>query len=82
MREFEALLEELGLPWALHKRRGPARVMAFLGLLLVNRPGESPLLSLTEKRVLSMVRMVDEWLARRPTSSDEARGVTVCAAPR
>ena len=38
MEALEALFDELGLQWALHKRRGPARVMEFLGFLLINDP--------------------------------------------
>ena len=37
MAELEALFEELELQWAVHKRRGPARVIEFLGMLLVNK---------------------------------------------
>ena len=33
-RILEALLAELGLQWAPHKRRGPARVIEFLGMLI------------------------------------------------
>ena len=39
MRMFEALLTELGLPFAPHKTRGPTRVIEFLGFLLSNVDG-------------------------------------------
>jgi hypothetical protein len=38
MRALEELLDVLGLQWALHKRRGPARALEFLGILIANLP--------------------------------------------
>lgn len=73
---LEALLEELGLSWAPHKTRGPARVMEFLGWLLVNVPGHR-CIALSESRQEKMETMVGGWLKRRP--SDGGRGE---AAPR
>ena len=55
---FEKIFAELGMVWAPHKRRGPARVMEFLGLLLCNVPGME-CIGLTEgreKRVISSGR--------------------------
>ena len=49
MNIFSRLLIELGLPFAPHKTRGPARVMEFLGFLLCNVAGRE-CIALTESR--------------------------------
>ena len=64
-RILKSIFEDLGLPFAPHKQRGPARVMEFLGLLLVNVPGMQ-CLALSEKRQTKMRILIDEWRARRP----------------
>ena len=61
---LDEVMAELGLFWAPHKERGPARVMEFLGLLLVNVPGLQ-CIGLTERRQLSLGVRIDEWMARR-----------------
>ena len=65
-RIFEALLAELGLQWAPHKRRGPARVIEFLGMLICNSPRAPRCIGLTRKRQEALRARLDEWLARRP----------------
>ena len=52
MRALEELLDVLGLQWALHKRRGPARALEFLGILIANLPDLEgrPLVAVGEKR--------------------------------
>ena len=65
-RIFEALLAELGLQWAPHKRRGPARVIEFLGMLICNSPRTPRCIGLTRKRQEALRARLDEWLARRP----------------
>mmetsp|Transcript_66296 Transcript_66296/g.198036 ORF Transcript_66296/g.198036 Transcript_66296/m.198036 type:complete len:2091 (+) Transcript_66296:2828-9100(+) len=65
MALFETILDELALPWARHKRRGPARVMEFLGHLLVNLV-DFHCIGLTASRQRRTLAMLDEWLARRP----------------
>lgn len=76
MALFEQLLSELGLPWAPHKQRGPARAIEFLGQLLVNVEG-CRVVSLTAGRQRRLLRQIDEWSAREP-----ARGARAHAAPR
>ena len=75
METLETLLDELGLQWSLHKRRGPARAIEFLGLLIVN--GEEmegrPQVAVTEKRRAMMLEKIDGWMTRRgPPASPEA----------
>ena len=65
-RILEALLAELGLQWAPHKRRGPAQVIEFLGLLLCNHSGAPRCISLTRRRQADLRSRLDLWLARRP----------------
>ena len=71
-RIFLELLAELGLPYAPHKARGPARVIEFLGFLLVNSP-QRQCIALTASRQQRMVTMIDEWLGRRPTDGETAQ---------
>ena len=66
MAEFERLLEELGLPWARHKRRGPALAMEFLGHLIANA-GPTPCIALTEGRRRRVSAMIESWMLRRPS---------------
>jgi len=75
MRRFEELLAELRLPWAPHKLRGPARVIEFLGFLLVNSPDQQ-CVALTASRQRRMIDLIDSWLARRP-----GEGATASAEP-
>ena len=70
MRVMEAVFAEFGLPWALHKRRGPARVMEFLGHLLVNTH-ELSCIGLTERRQARVSEMIAGWLLRRPAPGGE-----------
>lgn len=65
-RIFEALLAELGLQWAPHKRRGPAQVIEFLGLLLCNHASAPRCIALTRRRQSELRVRLDSWLARRP----------------
>ena len=60
---LEAELLRLGIEWAPHKHRGPARCMEFLGFLLSNLPGQRSV-SLTRKRRAELMGLVDEWLER------------------
>ena len=70
MQVLEQVLGELDLPWARHKRRGPARVMEFLGHLLVNTP-VLQCVGLTRARQARVSAMIGEWLARRPDPRSE-----------
>lgn len=70
-RIFEALLAELGLQWAPHKRRGPARVIEFLGMLICNDPGAPRCIGLTRRRQEALRERLDAWLARRPASGSD-----------
>ena len=77
MQMLEALLDELGLPWAPHKQRGPARVMEFLGVLLVNTP-KHQCFAVTRSRQERLTALLSSWAARRPKKP----GATVLAEPR
>ena len=57
----------MGLQWALHKRRGPARAMEFLGILVANLPDLEgrPLVAVAEKRRKRMLTLFESWLAKR-----------------
>jgi len=65
MKTFEALLRELGLPFATHKTRGPTRVIEFLGFLLSN-VAHARCMALTAKRQESLERLLSEWSAFEP----------------
>ena len=65
---LDDVMAELGLMWAPHKERGPARVMEFLGLLLVNVPGIAAV-GLTERRQIGLLERIAEWTARRGVST-------------
>jgi len=69
-RILEALLAELGLQWAPHKRRGPTQVIEFLGLLLCNGPSGARCIGLTRGRQLGLRTRLDGWLARRPARGE------------
>jgi hypothetical protein len=71
MRMFAALLGELGLPFAPHKTRGPARVMEFLGFLLSNVEG-SRCISLTSGRQAKMIKLIEEWQQLEPSEGEVA----------
>eukprot|EP00966_Prymnesium_polylepis_P313300 7239292-Prymnesium_polylepis.1 len=58
---LEEKLLQRGIEWALHKHRGPATSMEFLGLLLAVVDGEY-FISLTRKRRDGLRRLIDEWL--------------------
>ena len=66
-REGMRLLEEefaaRGVQWAPHKKRGPCRVIEFLGLLLCNVPGTRGV-TLTEKRMVRMEALLEDWSSR------------------
>ena len=66
---LEELFAEFGMQWAPHKRRGPAQVMEFLGLLLCNLEGMQ-CVALTESRERKVQGMLTEWLALRPRPGD------------
>ena len=78
-RILEALLAELGLQWAPHKRRGPARVIEFLGMLICNSPRAPRCIGLTRRRQEALRARLDEWLARRPRPGGPSQ---VIAEPR
>ena len=65
-RVLESLLLELGFQWAPHKRRGPSRVIEFLGVLRSNAPGMR-CMGLTRRRQEALRGRLDFWLAQRPT---------------
>ena len=65
---LDDIMAELGMFWAPHKERGPSRVMEFLGLLLVNVPGLQ-CIGLTQRRQEKMIERLEEWSARRATST-------------
>ena len=71
-RIFEALLLELGLQWAPHKRRGPAQVIEFLGLLLCNHERAPRCITLTRKRQRDLRERLVAWRARRPARGARA----------
>ena len=64
---IEELLDVLGLQWALHKRRGPARALEFLGILIANLRGLEgrPLVVVAEKRRKRMPTLFESWRAKR-----------------
>ena len=64
-RLLEGLFAEFGLEWAPHKRRGPARCIEFLGLLVCNAPGMR-CIGLTRKRQEKTEADLTRWLALRP----------------
>ena len=74
-RILEALLAELGLQWAPHKRRGPAQVIEFLGMLLCNAPEGTRAIGLTRARQEALRTRLDGWMALRPRRG-EARLIT------
>ena len=45
---LEDVLTEFGIQWTPHKRRGPARVIEFLGQLISNSPNAPRCIALTE----------------------------------
>jgi len=65
-RILEALLAELGLQWAPYKRRGPAQVIEFLGMLLCKAPEGMRAIGLTRARQVALRTRLDSWLASRP----------------
>jgi hypothetical protein len=65
MEMFADLLDELGLPYARLKTRGPARVMEFLGFLLCNVEGYR-CMSLTASRQRRLEEMLSEWSELEP----------------
>ena len=69
-RLLEELFAEFGMQWAPHKRRGPARVMEFLGLLLCNLEGMR-CVALTEAREAKVRAMLEAWLEQKPRPGDE-----------
>ena len=79
---LEALFNELGLEWAAHKRRGPARAIEFLGFLLVNERGGRKVIAMSEGRHQKMLDLVTVWLERRPSDIDESWGVEAEAEPK
>ena len=72
-RVLEALLAELGLQWAPHKRRGPAQVIEFLGMLLCNAPEGTRAIGLTRARQEALRTRLDDWLAWRPREGGTRR---------
>ena len=83
MEILEALFDELGLQWALHKRRGPARAIEFLGFLLINDPRTGlRAVGLTEGRQTRMQELIASWMDRRPKDWEESEGVRAEAEPK
>ena len=66
---FEDLLEEVGLPWAPHKQRGPCQAIEFLGLFISNVPGMR-MITLSRERQGKLREMIDDWQKRRPHSGE------------
>ena len=62
---LEQLLVEFGFEWAPHKKRGPAKVMEFLGFLVCNVEGKR-CIALTSEKQKKIEEMVADWLRRRP----------------
>ena len=62
---LEATLEELGLQWAPHKRRGPCKALDFLGRFISNVPGHRGV-GLSEDRLRHTTEMIGQWSARKP----------------
>ena len=72
---FETLLAELDVEWAPHKKRGPARAMIFLGLLLCNVEGMR-CIGLPEEREAEMQVELQRWLdEERKQETHELREV-------
>ena len=67
---FEELMHELGFEWAPSKQRGPCKCIEFLGLLLVNMPGQQ-CIALTRKRQEYLTTLLQEWGERRVKLSAE-----------
>ena len=65
MQMFRSLLDELGLPFAPHKTRGPSQVMEFLGFLLSNVE-QYRCISLTASRQAKLEQLIDDWLKKEP----------------
>ena len=83
MEALEALFEELGLQWAAHKRRGPARAIEFRGFLLVNDlEGAGRFIGLTKGRRDKVARLIKDWMSRRPSGEEESMGVRAKAEPK
>ena len=82
MEILEALFNELGLQWAAHKRRGPARAIDFLGFLLVNEQGGQRVVAMSEGRHGKMSALVDQWLSRRPSDETDSWGLEEVAEPK
>ena len=66
-RVLEEVLSEFGIQWAPHKRRGPARVIEFLGQLIANSPNAPRCIALTAKRQKKVLTMLKAWWQRRPS---------------
>ena len=83
MEMLEALFDELGLHWAIHKRRGPAQAIEFLGFLLINDPLTSGCaLSITEGRQVRLQALIETWMMRRPDGRKAAKGGSAQAEPK
>ena len=82
MEILQGLFDELGLQWALHKRRGPAKAIEFLGFLLVNDQEQGQHVGLTEGRELRLIKMLEEWHGRRPSAEEEMKGARAKADPK
>ena len=63
-------MHELGFEWAPSKQRGPCKCIEFLGLLLVNMPGQQ-CIALTRKRQEYLTTLLHEWSERRAKLSAE-----------
>ena len=73
---LEATLDELGLQWAPHKRRGPVQALDFLGRFISNVPGHRGI-GLSEARRASTLELISSWMGRRPKP-----GETLMVEPR
>ena len=67
---LEDVLTEFGIQWAPHKRRGPARVIEFLGQLISNSPNAPRCIALTEKRQQKLKIMLESWWSKRRGDHD------------
>jgi hypothetical protein len=66
MSLLEAEFEARGVQWAPHKKRGPCQCIEFLGLLLCNY-GTTRGVTISRKRLESLLREIGEWQDRKPS---------------
>ncbi len=62
LKEIEELFRQLGVPIALHKTEGPARMITILGIVIDFVAG---ILQLPEEKLQQLLRTIKEWGDRR-----------------